>query len=255
MKKVCIVLVTVVFLTTATLAFASGQEKGSLLNDFRGAASDSLNEADLALLSSAITGIYDRYKFSDEDITGLGETSISLVTAISGFSEQLESSPDSAAAPRTEVKQFCTQLEGFLGKYKVSAEDTLNLGKAITLVAMNQETGAPRDPKAPTRDDMGKVFTKLIDFSKKHQIQAADLVPIIYQLSDIGLSVMKNQAVQRKLEKSGQRKTGGSSVMQGVSGEQLMGLARTLMGFSKKYGIELREVLALGDDISRILRK
>lgn len=254
MKKILMLVALLLCIGCAAAAYGTEGKKDTLLNDFKSAAKDNLGDKDLARLSTAISHMYSKYKFSDDDIGSLSDSSINLVLALSEFSDQLESSDGAPPIPRMEVKGFCTSLEGFLKKYKVSAEDTLNLGKAVTAVAMSkQEVPADKTAsKAPTKEDMDKVFGRLTEFSVAHNIQAADLMPLIYQLSDIGLTVLQNQAIQKRSPESGTNK---SSRRLGVSTEQVKSLVSSLLTFGKKYNIQLGELVDLGNDITKILKK
>lgn len=252
MKKLLVLLLILACL--GSQGFCAESKKDSLLNDFKNAAGDNLGERELGQLSSAVSHVYKKYKFSDDDVADLCNSSINLVITLSEFSDQLESTDAPPSIPRAEVKGFCTSLEGFLKKYNVSAEDTLNIGRAVTVVAMSAKEDPSSKPssKAPTREDMDKVFTKLTDFSVAHKIQAADLVPIIYQLSDIGLTVLQNQSLQKRAAETGSSK---SSRMMGVSSEQVKSLVSSLLTFGKKYHIEIGELVGLGNDITKILKK
>lgn len=229
---------------------AAESEKGSLLDDLKDAAKDRIGENDLAILSTAISNMHSKYKFSDDDIMKLGEETVNFVLAMTDFSEKLEKAKSLIPIPQKELKTFCDKLEMFLSKYKVTAEDTLNLGKAVTLIAMSVQKLDPKNQavsKQPTKEDMEKVFARLIAFAKKYKILAADLVPLIYQLGDIGLTSMMNNTIQKN--------TGQTSSKLGISGEQIMGVINSLMVLSKKYGIDVGEILMLGNDISNILKK
>jgi hypothetical protein len=240
--------------------FAGEAGRDNLLKNLKDAGGESLNAKDLEVLSSTISRIYDKYKFSDKDISELGTQAATLVFALGDFSEKMASSEGKVEPPRGEMKKFFSALTSFLGKYKVSAEDTLMLGRDVAIVAMGaqdkEKGGASAGVKGQSlsRENMMKISSRLVDFSKKHAIQAEDLVPILENLGDIGISVMQNEETRKKLEKTNPQKAKESSMNFGVSQDQVMSLINALLGFQKKYKIELGQMVQLVDDVRKLLK-
>lgn len=236
------------FLSTSALSQNAEAPDTKLLKDFTGAAKDSINPEDLKQLSGSVSKLYEKYKFDDKDIEELCASSVNLVLSISTFSDALGSSSDgNVEIPKNDVNDFFTTLGSFLGKYKVTAGDTLGLGRDVAQVAMGAQQklkgnsqGVTKEPSI-SKENMDKIFSKLIDFSTKHNIQAQDLTPILNNLADIGLTVTKEQI----MSKSGKSSTG-------ISKPQVMNLIGSLMAFQKKYKIDLFEVIQLGDEIRKI---
>jgi len=106
----------------------------------------------------------------------------------------------------------------------------------------------------PSRADIQKVFSRLSLFSNKYSIKAGDLIPIADSISDIALTVIQSQADRKRLEKTDPEKAKGADAMKAVSQEQIMGVIQSLMGFQKKYNIDLAELLLLADDIRKTLK-
>jgi hypothetical protein len=259
MRKILSIIVIVLLFTSLSTwtVYAAEGGKSGLLKDLTEAGGDSLNKADLSALSGTISKIYDKYKFSDNDISELGASAATLVLALSDFSEKMESSEGKVEPPRGEMKKFFGSLGAFLKKYKVSAEDTILLGRDVAIVAMgaqDKEKGGAAKSRSFSRENMVKISSRLAEFSKKHAIAAEDLVPILENLGDIGISVMQNEEARKKLEKTNPHKAQESSGNYGLSQDQIVGLINSLLGFQKKYRIDLGEMVSLVDDIRKMLK-
>ncbi len=241
---------------------AAAPQKGELLQDLTDAAKDSVNKGDLEALSTTIEKVYKKYNFSDADIEKLGASAVNMVLVAGAYNDALQNDSTTAVPPRKEVKDFFNELSGFLGKYKVTGEDTLEMARDVSMVIMGAREksspeaspGEPIKKAGPSRADLQNVFSRLSRFSNKYSIKAGDLIPIADSISDIALTVIEKQAEKKRLEKIDPDKARSSNATMGVSQEQLMGVIQSLMGFQKKYNIDLAELLMLADDIRKTLK-
>jgi len=241
---------------------AAEPQKGELLHGLTEAAGNSVNKADLEALSTTIEKMYRKYSFSDADIGKLGVSAVNLVLAAGAYNDSLQSDSATAVLPRTELKGFFSELSGFLGKYNVTGEDTLDIARDISMVIMGaRELNSPEAlpggqirKSGPSREDMKKVFARLSQFSGKYSIKAGDLIPIADSISDIALTVIQKQAEKKKHEKADPDKVKSTDAISAVSQEQLMGVIQSLLSFQKKYNIDLAELLMLADDIRKTLK-
>ncbi|MHC9541965.1 MAG: hypothetical protein AB9903_20855 [Vulcanimicrobiota bacterium] len=241
---------------------AAAPQKGELLQGLTEAAKDSVNKADLEALSTTIEKMYKKYNFSDADIGKLGASAVNLVLAAGAYNDSLHSDSTAAVSPRTELKGFFNELSGFLGKYNVTGEDTLDIARDISMVIMGARDmtspealpGGQVKKSGPSRADLQKVFARLSQFSGKYSIKAGDLIPIADSISDIALTMIQKQTEKKRLEKTDPDKAKSTDAIRAVSQEQLMGVIQSLMSFQKKYNIDLTELLMLADDIRKTLK-
>jgi len=262
--KLCaaVICLSVLCVLISAQCVCAENQKGDLLQELTSAANDKVSSADLEALSTTIEKMYKKYRFSDADIEKLGASAVNMVLVAGAYNDSLQKDSSAAVPPRREVKSFFTDLSGFLGKYGVTGEDTLSLAKDISMIIMGirdktSPEAAPGDASrksGPSRADIQKVFTRLSLFSNKYSIKAGDLIPIADSISDIALTVIQSQADRKRLEKTDPEKAKSADAMKAVSQEQIMGVIQSLMGFQKKYNIDLAELLLLADDIRKTLK-
>ncbi|MDQ7824396.1 MAG: hypothetical protein RDV48_16460 [Candidatus Eremiobacteraeota bacterium] len=244
---ISVIMACSLFLIPGTGYCAEGQNK-MMLEEFKQAAGDQVDSRLLETLSATIDSVYKKYKFSDADIESLGGEAVKLVTLIADYGEKQGTSTANLATAQKGVKDFFTYLGGFMGRYKITGEDVLALGRDVTAVVMSFQKSSDPPAKGPSGEDMQKIFARLMTFSRSHAILAQDLVPIVENLSDMGLSVIDKRA------KAQTEKTGDPATDYGVSKEQVTGLVTALMNFQKKYKIDLAELLVLANDIRQSLK-
>ncbi|MDQ7826202.1 MAG: hypothetical protein RDV48_25590 [Candidatus Eremiobacteraeota bacterium] len=276
MKRVVAALLVLSFMLM-TPVIAAAEETGSTKFELEGKIVEALNKIDVDKLVKESSSFFDKYKFSDEDVAQLKETTKSFAGTISDYAKALKAAePDKKVpAPHDGLKAYCDQLQAFLDKYKVTCEDVLSVGKAAALMAMSNKEGtnkdggstpvtaplagtaeantAAADAKIPTQDDMQAAFDRLIAFSKQYQLMAADLVPVIYNLGDIGMTALENRVdFNKAMETQGYWRKKVAAL--GATKEQSDALFKSIMGLKRKYEIKMSDITKLTDDLSSQLK-
>ncbi|MDQ7824917.1 MAG: hypothetical protein RDV48_19110 [Candidatus Eremiobacteraeota bacterium] len=240
-------------------AFAAGDDTV----EFKGTIGEELNKIDVDQLVDKVSQVLEKYKCSDDDVALLTDTTEDFIKSVNDYLKHLKAAdPDKfVVAPHDALREFCLKLESFLKKYNVTVEDTLLVGGSLTDVAMSmkEDAGAQGDTAGEgakniaSKEEVDGVFNLLLEFSKKHKIMAADLVPVIYRISDIGLTFVQNKVSMKKLKEAGGRWRKRLYDL-GVSKEQADGLYDSLVAFIYKYHISLREIVRLNKQINKALK-
>ena len=267
MKKITcalfVILAVALLMNPATQA--AGAEDDGYEIEFTGTVTDELDSIDVDLLSDSVSGLVEKYTFSDDDIDELTDATMDFISTVNAYAKSLKTAEEGKVipAPHDELKAICDKLELFLKKYNVTVEDTLEVGRSLAFVAMSvkEEKAALQpstgdDPKkfVASREDVDAVFMRLKEFAKSHKMMASDFIPVIYRLCDIGLTLMQNKVDLKKLKDSGGRWRKRLYDL-GVSKEQADALYDTLLAFVYKYKISLREIMKLNKDINKLLKR
>ncbi len=270
MRKIAAILfVVMLFVFTAPYAspaYGSGDEYQV---EFKGKVGEELDKIDVDSLLDKISDLLKDYNFSDDDILDLTDATESFIKTVNDYSKKLKAAePETAiVVPHAELSDYCNKLQGFLKKYNVTVEDTLKVGRAIAFVAMSLKDSKDADNSTgedlsqgednkkfiASKDDVDAIFTRLMEFSKKHNMMASDFIPVIYRLCDIGLTLMDNRVTMDKLKHAGGRWRKRLYDL-GVSKEQADGLYDALVAFVYKYKISLGEIIKLNKDINKLLK-
>jgi hypothetical protein len=270
MKKNVIALLLALSILMVYPAIVKAQEAGGARLDpesvmsLMGEVLDKINVEKLTQESSAVV---KKYKFSDEDVAELKDATKSFIGSMQDFAKAYRAAePDAKVpAPHDSLKDYCSRLQAFLDKYQVTCEDVLTVSKTAALMIVSNKddkgkTGAATQPdaadkgtKLPTQDEIQAAFNSLLDFSRKYQIIAADLVPVIQSISDIGLTALENRVdIKKACETEGYWRTKVAAC--GASREQADTLFKSVMGLKRKYNMRIGDIKNLGDSISSQLK-
>ncbi|MHC9543748.1 MAG: hypothetical protein AB9903_29900 [Vulcanimicrobiota bacterium] len=242
-------------------AIAMAEETGSTKMDMdkvKSVVIEALNKINVDKLTQENSSIIEKYKFSDEDVAQLKDATKAFGSSIDDFAKALKAAaPDKKVpAPHDSLNNYCSKLQAFLEKYKVTCEDVLTVSKTAALMLVDDPKKAPADAaggKIPTKDEIQAAFDRLIDFSKQYNIMASDLVPVIDSISDIGLSVLENRVDIEKASKTeGYWRTKITAF--GASKDQADNLFKSVMNLKRKYNMKMSEIKKLGDDLSQQLK-
>lgn len=267
MKRIALALVVLVMFPLFALTAVYGSDEDTY--EFKGRVVDELDKMDVDQLMDKVKALLEKYESAEDDFTILTDATMSFVDNVNDYAKKVKAAPPDSkiTAPHDELKDYCSKLEAFLKKYNVTVEDTLEVGRVLTYVAMSvKETkeakdrnsqdpaGAEEIKKASvSKDDINDVILRLKEFSKKHNIMACDLMPVIYSLCDIGLTLMQNKVTIDQVKSSGGRWRKRLYDL-GVSKEQADALYDNLVAFTRKYNIGLLEIVKLNGDINKLLK-
>jgi len=252
-------------------AMAVAQETGGTNLDLDSVTSlvvEALDKINVDKLMQENTAVFDKYKFTDEDVARLKDATKSFTTSISDYAKTYMASPPDRklpTAPHDALKSYCSTLQAFLEKYNVTCEDVLTVSKAAALMIMSNKDGekktggsdpasaAEKNTQLPTQDEIQAAFDSLLDFSRKYQIMAADLVPVIKSISDIGLTALENRVdIKKAIETEGYWRAKATAF--GATKEQADDLFKSAMGLKRKYNMKFGDIKNLGDNISSQLK-
>ncbi len=270
MKKRVIAALLVLTIVMMLPATVMAQETGGTkydLNSVESVVLEALNKINVEKLTQESSAVFEKYKFSDEDVAQLKDATRSFTGSLNDFGKAYKAAaPDKKlTAPHDGLKDYCSRLQAFLDKYKVTCEDVLTVSKAAALMVVTDKDdtkkngdsapapAADKSVKIPTQDELQAAFDRLLDFSKHYQIMAADLVPVIQSISDIGLTTLENRAdIKKAIETEGYWRTKLTAL--GASKEQGDVLFKSVMGLKRKYNMKMSDITKLGDDISSQLK-
>jgi hypothetical protein len=264
-----IFLVILSFFLLAPGPASASRSEGDYEIEFKGTVGEELDKVDVDQLLDKVSAMLQKYKAAEEDVEQLTEATTAFIQTVNGYAKKIKASETgtSIPAPHEELKAYCSKLGAFLETYKVSVEDTLDVGRIVAYVAMSikevKDTAGSAGGNSAAADDMKKtiaskedinaVFLRLMEFSKKHKIMACDLVPVIYRLCDIGLTLMQNRVNIEQVKQAGGRWRKRLYDL-GVSKEQADALYDELKAFTYKYKITLLEIVRLNKDIQKLLK-
>jgi uncharacterized protein YoxC len=250
-------------------AVAVAQDTGSTKYDLDKVESvvvEALNKLNVDKLTQESSAVFAKYKFSDADVKQLSDETKTFTTALDNYAKAYKAAPASkkVPAPHDVLNTYCTQLKAFLDKYKVTCEDILTVSKSAALMLMNSKEDPKKggdspakvvdsDVKLPTQDEVNAAFDSLIAFSQKYNIMAADLVPVINSISDIGLTVLENRVdIQKASKTEGYWRTKLTAF--GASKDQADNLFKSVMGLKRKYNIKTADIKNLGSQLCTQLK-
>jgi hypothetical protein len=263
---VLLVLTIVMMLPATVMAQETGGTKYDLDN-VKSVVVEVLDKINVEKLTEQSSAVFEKYKFSAEDVAQLKDATKSFTGSITEYTKAYRAAaPDKKLpAPHDGLKDYCSKLQAFLDKYKVTCEDVLTVSKAAALMIAPPKddtkknggsapaNAADKSGKIPTQDEVQAAFDSLLDFSKQYQIMAADLVPVIQSIGDIGLTVLENKVdIKKAIQTEGYWRTKLTAL--GASKEQGDILFKSVMGLKRKYNMKMSDIKKLGDDMSSQLK-
>jgi hypothetical protein len=270
MRKIVIAALLVLTVVMMLPARAMAQEAGGAKLDMdrvMNVVAEALDKINVEKLIQENSTVFEKYKFSDEDVAELRDATKSFTGSMSDYVKAYKAAaPDNKLpAPHDCLKDYCSKLQAFLQKYNVTCEDVLTVSKAAALMIMSNEdntkktvgsdpaNAADKNGKLPTQEEIQAAFDSLLDFSRKYQILSADLVPLIRSICDIGLTVLENRVdIKKALETEGYWRTKVSAL--GASKEQADDLFKSAISLKRKYNMKIGDIKKLGDNISSQLK-
>lgn len=252
-----IILFALIILLTRSVSYSMASEV-SQVEDVPGIDAGALDLDDVNFLIAQIQTLIRSYRISDGDASVILMSTENLLKSINNFVIRVKAAgpDDIIPLPSGELKNYFTMLSMFLDKYNISAEDLLGVGEKLNTVAIGAVKMADTDEIAKSivsKSDYIGVFTELGKFAQKHHIKAVDLLFILQNLCDIGLTIMQNGVTIKQM-----RDSGGSWRNQlskgGVSKEQADALYDNLKAFKHKYNISTLELLKLYLKINKLLK-
>jgi len=254
---VLLILAIVIMVPAAAMAEETGSTRLDM-DKVKNVVIEALNKINVEKLTQENSSIIEKYKFSDEDVAQLKDATKAFGTSIDDFAKALKAAAPgkNVPAPHDSLKDYCSKLQAFLEKNKVTCEDVLTVSKTAALMLVSDDPKKTPDVtggKVPTREEIQAAFDRLINFSKQYNIMASDLVPVIESISDIALTALENRVDIEKASKTeGYWRTKVAAF--GASKDQSDNLFKSVMGLKRKYNMKMSEIKKLGDDLSSQLK-